>query len=105
MSFVTFCLVDIEVVQGRALLEANNTFQRHRVCTAALEAAEAHKDSALASARVEVARMERQCETLQDEVKNEQHKLAVMCAAQKAKKIRRQHPSIYLVYKVKVHVC
>ena len=95
MSFVSFRLVDIEVVQGKALFEAHNTLQRHRACTAALEAAEAHKDGALASARVEMARIERQCETLQDQVKNEQHKLAVMCAAQKAIILKSQCLSMH----------
>lgn len=94
MSFVSFRLVDIEVVQGKALFEAHNTLQRHRACTAAREAAEAHKDGALACARLEVARMEQHCETLQDQIKNEQHKLAVMCAAQKAIILKSQCPSI-----------
>ena len=75
--------------------DSHNTLQRHRACTAALEAAEVHKDGALASARVEVARMERQCEMLQDQVKNEQHKLAVMCAAQKAKILKSQCLSMH----------
>ena len=45
------------------------------------QAAAAHKDEALASAHEEAARLQRKCEALQEQLANEQHKLAVMGAA------------------------